>query len=806
MSKNKGLKSLLKKKILILDGATGTELQKRGMPAGVCPETWCIEHPEVIQAVHADYRKAGSHIVYTCTFGANRIKLGQYGVTDVTDVNRRLAEIARQAVGKNGLVAGDIGPTGQFVAPFGDLAFDDAVDIFKEQVRGLISGGVDIFVIETMMDIQEARAALIAVKELTDTFTIVTMTYEQDGRTLNGTDPVTALITLQSLGADAVGCNCSTGPEEMIELIKKMKPYAAVPLVAKPNAGMPLLVNGETVFPMEAGEFGTFGIEFAAGGIAIVGGCCGTNPDHIRELARVMGDRVPDPPVKKSVCAVSSSRKTVIFDNKGAVTVIGERINPTGKKKLQDELRNGRTGLVREMARQQEEKKADLLDVNVGMPGIDECKVMENVIGTLSTASGLPLVVDSSDVRVIERALRIYPGRALVNSVTGEKEKLKRLLPVAAAYGAMVIALPITDRGVPATAKERSEVIERIYKKAREYGFKKDDILVDGMVMTVSSDAGAPLETLKTVEWSSRKFKCATMLGLTNVSFGMPERKWINAAFMAMAIERGVTVVIANPDADEVMNVKAASEVLMNRDQDASAYLARFAETSVKTDRTFTTATTPRDDIEQSILDGNRDDITEKLSVALSAGADAQQLVHDVMIPAITKVGELYDKKKYFLPQLIASAETMKIGLSRLEPHLRERVSSEDRKGKILIATVQGDIHDIGKNIVALMLGNQGFEVIDLGKDVATKHIIKEAQQLQPQIIALSALMTTTMVTMKEVVDTARSKGLECLFMVGGAVVTESYAAEIGANYARDGVEAVRVAELLVKKPQVKLK
>ncbi len=802
MSKKKGIKSLLKKKILILDGATGTELQKRGMPTGVCPETWCIDHSEVVRAVHADYRKAGSDVVYTCTFGANRIKLGQYGVSNVIDVNRKLADIARQAVGKKGLVAGDIGPTGRFVSPFGDLAFDDAVDVFKEQVRGLLEGGADLFVIETMMDIQEARAALIAVKELTDAFTIVTMTYEQDGRTLNGTDPVTALITLQSLGADAVGCNCSTGPNEMIELIKEMEPYATVPLVAKPNAGMPRLVNGETVFTMEPNEFGTFGTEFARRGIAMVGGCCGTNPDHIRELARAMAERTPNLPVRKSVCAVSSSRKTVVFEKNGPVVVIGERINPTGKKKLQDELRSGRMELIREMARQQEEKKADLLDVNVGMPGIDECSVMEKVVDTLSTASGLPLVIDSSNINVIEKALRIYPGRALVNSITGETEKLKKLLPVAATYGAMLIVLPITDRGVPPTAQERTEVIEDIYTQAREYGFKKDDIIVDAVVMTVSSDPRAPLETLKTVEWSTRTFKCAAMLGLTNVSFGMPQRKWLNAAFMAMAIERGMTVVIANPDVDEVMNVKAASEVLMDRDNDASAYLARFADTSGKIHGAVTTCTTPRENIARAILDGNRDGITEALSAALSAGVDARQLVHDVMIPAITEVGALYDRKEYFLPQLIASAETMKIGLSGLEPHLHDGVSSHDHKGRVLIATVQGDIHDIGKNIVALMLGNQGFDVIDLGKDVATNRIITEAQRLKPQIIALSALMTTTMVTMKEVIVAARREGVECRFMIGGAVVTESYAAEIGAHYARDGVGAVRVAEMLVEKSE----
>jgi 5-methyltetrahydrofolate--homocysteine methyltransferase len=801
MGKKKEVQSLLKKRVLILDGATGTELQKRGMPSGVCPESWCIDHPDVISSIHRDYLEAGSHIVFTCTFGANRMKLAQYGMSNVGDVNRRLAEIARETAGTKGLVAGDIGPTGRFVAPFGDLAFEDAVEVFKEQVRGLRDGGVDLFVIETMMDIQEARAALIAVKELADEFTIVTMTCEEDGRTLNGTDPLTALITLQSLGADAVGCNCSTGPKEMIGFIEQMRTYATVPLVAKPNAGMPRLIDGRTVFTMEPGEFGTFGSEFARRGVAMIGGCCGTTPDHIRALSFAMTEVKSRRPERKAVSAVSSSRRTVLFDRKGPVIVIGERINPTGKKALHDDLISGRMDAVREMARQQEVKKADLLDVNVGMPGIDEVAVMDKVIGVLSTSSSLPLVIDSSDVQVIERALRIYPGRALVNSLTGEKEKLKKLLPVAARYGAMVIVLPITDKGVPPTAEERAEVIEDIVQKARKYRFKKEDIVVDGVVMALSADPAAPAETLKTVEWSARKLKCTAMLGLTNVSFGMPGRRWLDAAFMAMAIERGATAVIANPEVEVVMNVKAASDVLMSRDGDASAYCARFADTAPpERGKEAQGGGSPEGDIRQAIMDGNREGIGEKLAAALSAGADARRLVNEVMIPAITDVGDLYEKKAYFLPQLMASAETMKIGMARLEPCLHEKGTARKNRPTILIASVQGDIHDIGKNIVALMLGNQGFDVVDLGKDVATNRIIKEAKKRRPEIIALSALMTTTMVTMRDVVTAARRESLECPVIIGGAVVTESYAEEIGAHYARDGVEAVKVAERLVKK------
>jgi 5-methyltetrahydrofolate--homocysteine methyltransferase len=795
--KNK-IKTLLKKKILVLDGAIGTELQKRGMPAGVCPEIWCLENPHVIEEIHEAYRKSGSDIVYTCTFGANRMKLGQYQRSDVKEINRELALIARRTAGEKDLVAGDIGPTGHFVEPFGDLGFEEAVGIFTEQAQGLIEGGVDLFVIETMMDIQEARAALVAVKELTDLFTIVTMTFEKEGRTLNGTDPLSALITLQSLGADAVGCNCSTGPGEMVRFVERMRPYAAVPLVAKPNAGIPQLIGGKTVFTMGPHDFAAYADEFISTGVTMLGGCCGTSPDHIRELRTAVGERRPVAPVRKSVSAVSSSRSTVLFDKSAPITIIGERINPTGKTNLQKELLEGKITLVRQIAAQQEKKGADLLDVNVGMPGIDEEKTLGDIINLLSVTSRLPLVIDSSNVTAIERALRIYPGRALINSISGEKKKLRKLLPVAAKYGSMFIALPLTEKSVPATAKKRRKIIEEIYEAAKEYDFRKDDIIVDGLVMTASSNPEAPLEALKTIEWASSKFKCNTLLGLTNVSYGMPQRVWLNAAYIAMAIEKGLTVAIANPEVEEFMNVKAAGDVLMNRDRNAASYLARFTRGEQREKPVAEAARSPYDKVSWSIYDGNKGEIEDTMREAMSSGLSASQIVHDVMIPAITTVGDWFDRKEYFLPQLIASAETMKRGLAYLEPYLKDDKSARETKGVILIATVQGDIHDIGKNIVSLMLSNQGFYVVDLGKDVPTERIISEIKQYRPSIVALSALMTTTMITMREVINAAQREGLECNFMVGGAVVTESYADEIGARYARDGVEAVKVAESIV--------
>jgi len=789
----------LKNKILILDGATGTELQKRGMPAGVCPETWCLENPGAIHDIHAAYRAAGSDVVYTCTFGANRPKLQQYGVNDAKEINRQLARLARGAVGKGGLVAGDIGPTGHFVEPFGDLKFEEAVDIFREQVMGLLDGGVDLFVIETMMDIQEARAALLAVKELTGRFAMVTMTYEKNGSTLNGTDPVTALITLQSLGADAVGCNCSMGPETMVTFIEAMKPYATVPLVAKPNAGMPKLLGGETVFDMAPGSFASFGKQFAAVGVNLLGGCCGTTPEHIRALKTSLSDHKSVLPLRKSIGAVSSARRVTVFKPDTPLMIVGERINPTGKKVLQQELLEGKTSLVRQLAKEQEKQGADLLDVNVGVPGIHESDAIRSVCCLLSTITEIPLVIDSSRIDTIEAALRIYPGRALVNSISGEKEKIDKLLPVVAKYGAMFILLPLTDTDIPDTADRRKAIIKDVFRNAKKHGFSKEDIVVDGLVMTVASKPKAVEEALKTVAWCAGQFKVKTILGLSNVSFGMPARKWLNATFLAMAQSAGLTMAIANPADDELMGVKMAGDVFMQKDRDASSYIRRFsAPPPVDKGSVPAEKSSPVQLVREAILEGNREDIVTMIENALKAGTMPSTLVDDIMIPAIVRVGELFDQKVYFLPQLIASAEAMKKALECLEPRLRKDEKGPDEKGLVLLATVKGDVHDIGKNIVALMLKNHGYRIIDLGKDVSADAMIDAMKRSKPDVTGLSALMTTTMVNMKDVIETAGKEGLTCPFIVGGAVVTEAYASSIGAAYARDGVEAVRVVERLL--------
>jgi 5-methyltetrahydrofolate--homocysteine methyltransferase len=794
------IKSLLMKNIIVLDGATGTELQKQGLPAVACPEEWCLNNPQIIRDVHASYQKAGAQIVYSCTFGANRFKLKQYGIKeDVRRINRELTRLAKQACGKKALIAGDIGPTGLFIEPFGQLSFEEAVDTFKEQVQGLVDGGCDLIVIETMIDIQETRAALLAVKETKNIFTIVSMTYEKDGHTLGGTDPISALITLQSLGADAVGCNCSTGPEKMLEFIAAMKPYATVPLVAKPNAGVPRLESGKTIFDMDAKTFASYGRKLAATGANLIGGCCGTTPEHIKQLAKAIKGRRPLAPRRRSVSALSSARSFLHLEENKPLFIVGERINPTGKKALQQELTEGKTSIIRQMAQEQEKLGANMLDVNIGQPGIDEVKTIQSVISLLSTTTRLPLVIDSSKIETIEAALRIYPGRMLINSISGEKEKLARLLPLAAKYGAMFILLPLTDGDIPKTAQKRQAVINNIFQKAKKHGFTKDDFVVDCLVMAVASDPTAAQETLKTLSWCNKTFKSKTILGLSNVSFGMPGRPWLNSAFLAMAQFCGLTMAIANPASAELINVKKAGDALLAKDKASLHFIDHF---SVQTDKVSqqpaAQTLSPQEKVATAIIEGNRENITALIEAALASGSPASELVDKIMIPAIVRVGDLYEKKIYFLPQLMAAAETMKKALGDLDPHLKKTAAAT--KGKVILATVRGDIHDIGKNIVALLLRNYGYCVIDLGKDVGDQAILDAVKKEKPDVIGLSALMTTTMVNMKDVITLVRAKGIQTAFMVGGAVVTDAYAKSIGASFAKDGVEAVKVVEKLIKR------
>jgi 5-methyltetrahydrofolate--homocysteine methyltransferase len=793
---------ILKEKIIILDGATGTELQKRGMPKGVCPEKWIIDNPNAIIEIQRSYKEAGANIVYAPTFGANRWKLKSFGLEDsVKEINMKLVKLSIEAVGGDVLVAGNLSPTGEFIKPFGEKSFEETVEVYKEQVRTLLEAGVDLFVIETMIDIQEARAALLAVKETTKLPVMASMTFGEEEKTLTGTDPITAAITLQSLGADAIGCNCSTGPRDMIQIVNKMKSVATVPIFVKPNAGLPVMKDGEFYYDLDSEGFAQFLDEFVGAGINLIGGCCGTTPEHIRLLSRKAKNYIPKMWLQKRKSATTSVRKTVFMGKDTPLLIVGERINPTGKKKLQQELLEGKLSEVRRLALEQQQKGAAMLDVNVGMPGIDEKKVMCEVVESLSTISELPLCIDSSNTEVIEAALRIYPGRALLNSISGEVKKLEKLLPIASKYGAMFIALPLNDKEVPSTSNKRIEIINEILEQAKKVGYCEEDMVVDGLVMTVSSDQKASIETLEVIEYTSSILNTSSILGLSNISFGLPERKWLNSAFLMMAMGKGLNMAIANPDSENLLDLKMAGDVLTGRDENCKNYINHFGKS--KTGNKNLEESTKNEDILTKIfncvLKGEKEEIITLIKNALDEKAIPFNLVDEALIPAINKVGELYDKKEYFLPQLILSAETMKTGFNYLEP-LLVKEGSNRKKTKVIIATVKGDIHDIGKNIVGLMLRNYGFEVLDLGKDVPEEEILNQIKQSDATIVGLSALMTTTMGEMKNVIEAAKKEGLNTKFMVGGAVVTKEFADEIGANgYAGDAIEAVRLAQVLEK-------
>lgn len=801
------LRNLMNSRIVILDGATGSNLLQAGMPIGVCPEQWILEHPQVMIDLQAAYIEAGSHIIYAPTFTGNRIKLAEYGLEDrIEEMNKELVAISKQAIvkaGCRGYIAGDITMTGKQLAPMGELQLEELINVYKEQIRYLAEAGVDLLVVETMMSLAEARAAVIAAKETCDLPIFVTLTFHEDGRTLFGTDPATAVNVLQSLGVDAIGANCSTGPDEMCEIIREMKKYANVPIIAKPNAGMPELVNGETVYAMTAEEFAEAGQRLVDAGAGVLGGCCGTTPAHIMALAReVKSMDVPEvSAVRRRL--LSSERRTLELELDGAFMVVGERINPTGKKKLQEQLRVGSLELVLDMAEDQQEQGASILDINMGMNGINEKEMMLKTIQAVGTAVNLPLCIDSSYVEVIEAALRQYPGRALINSISYEHPKVEELLPIARKYGAMFILLPLSDEGLPETIEEKHEIIHKILSRAWEYGFAKEDIVVDGLVATVGANKKAALETLQTIAYCRHELEIPTICGLSNISFGLPERMNVNTAFLTMAIANGLTMAIANPSQAMLMNAAFASDLLLNKEQSDVRYIERMNThaTSVVVTAVNQGADSGKKEVSpvvEAVLKGNKARIVERVEQELTQGRKPEMIINELLIPAINEVGELFNKKQYFLPQLIASAEAMETAIQYLEPKLEKKNEGAEMP-TIVIATVEGDIHDIGKNLVALMLRNYGYRVLDLGKDVPKEEIVETAQREHAAIIALSALMTTTMMRMKDVVEYARQQKVDTKVMIGGAVITQSFADEIGADgYSKDAAEAVRVAERLL--------
>lgn len=818
---------------IYLDGATGSNLVRAGMPSGACPEQWILEHPETLYELQKRYVEAGTDILYAPTFTANRIKLAEYGLESrLHSMIRELVSISRKAASEAAdrrvYVAGDLTMTGRQLRPVGDMELEELIDVYKEAILAMQEAGVDLLVVETMMSLAEARAALIAAKEVCDLPVMVTMTFEADGRTLYGTDARTAAVVLESLGAVAVGVNCSTGPAGMRQIVSDMVRHTrAIPIIAKPNAGLPYLdEQGVTRYSMDAESFAEEMTALTAAGATILGGCCGTASEYIRRLQERFGrkisaqaDRCP-----QDIHYLTSERRTVAFRQGDGFLVVGERINPTGKKAFQAQLREGSTEKVLQFAEEQEQCGASVLDVNMGMSGIDEQAMMLRAIEEISGVTNLPLSLDSSHVEVLEAALRHYPGRALINSVSMEKEKYERLIPVVAKYGAMFILLPLSDAGLPESMEEKKQIIQKILARASEFGLEKQDVVVDGLVTTVGANKRAALEALETIRYCCEN-GLATICGLSNISFGMPERSYVNTAFLTLAIREGLTMAIANPSQELLMSCAMATDLLLAKEEAELRYIdyvetvaaARPSEAhatekksrsagslvsripSEKTEPAFEKECQQR--LYHAVLKGNRSGIADITKEALQKEPDreaaAAGLLHTVLLPAINEVGELFDKGRYFLPQLIGSAEAMQRSIEVLEPLLMRETDAENMP-VVVIATVEGDIHDIGKNLVALMLKNYGFRVIDLGKDVPKERIIEEAKKNGAQIIALSALMTTTMQRMREIVPLVKRELPDTQVMIGGAVITQEFADEIGAHgYSRDAAEAVRLAQRL---------
>ena len=783
--------------------------------------------------------QAGTTILYAPTFTANRVKLAEYHLEkNMTSMIRDLVAISKKAAestpGHPVYVAGDLTMTGEQLKPMGKMDLETLIDIYKEQILCLVDAGADLLVVETMMSLAETRAALIAAKEVCDLPVIATLTFEADGRTLFGTDAKTAAIVLESLGASAIGANCSTGPAQMESIISEMVSHTRIPVIAKPNAGLPFLdENGTTCYNMEAEEFAEEMEVLVNAGATILGGCCGTTPEFIRQIherfgtdAKVAASRRPD-----GIRYLTSERITHSFGLDDGFFVVGERINPTGKKALQAQLREGSFEKVIQFAEEQEACGAKVLDINMGMSGIDEKASMLRALEEVSGVTNLPLSLDSSYVEVLEAALRNYPGRALVNSVSLETEKFEKLLPIVAKYGAMFILLPLSDAGLPKDIEEKKEIIHKIYDRALSLGMCKEDIVVDGLVATVGANPKAALETLETIRYCKEN-GFATICGLSNISFAMPERSFVNTAFLTLAIQAGLTMAIANPSQELLMSCALAADLLLNKEEAALRYIeyaggvrerreekeAELAKKLALLENQGTTAKTGtagnaaketttdngpqinemQDKLKTAVLKGNRNGIVKITKEALESGEKPAELLNQVLLPAINQVGEFFDQGKYFLPQLIASAEAMKNSIEVLEPLLQTEGTGEEMP-VVVIATVEGDIHDIGKNLVALMLKNHGFHVIDLGKDVPQAKILESAKEHHAEFIALSALMTTTMQRMREIVAAAKEEGITAKIIIGGAVITQEYADEIGADgYSKDAADAVKLAKSLM--------
>ncbi|MCR4943011.1 MAG: homocysteine S-methyltransferase family protein [Clostridium sp.] len=789
------LRDFIKNNILVFDGAMGTMLQEKGLKLGENPELLNIKDKKVLREVYEEYIINGAMVLTTNTFGANELKLHGTGFS-VEEIIDSAVKLAKEAATKaDAYVALDVGPIGQLLEPMGTLKFEEAYEIFKRQIVQGVKSGADLIIIETMTDLYEAKAALLAAKENSDLPVFVSMSFEANGRTFTGCTPESMAVVLSSLGADAVGVNCSLGPEELYPMIEKITKACDIPVLAQPNAGLPEVVDGMAVYNVSAEDFSKVMETYLDLGVSIIGGCCGTTPEFTRKLRELADTRsIVKRHNEKYSCVCTPSNMVKIDE----VKVVGERINPTGKKIFQQALRDNNIEYILKQAIDQVEAGADILDVNVGLPDINETETMLKVVKEIQSILNVPLQLDSSDANTLEAALRIYNGKPSVNSVNGEDEKLDTILPLIKKYGASVIGLTLDEKGIPPTAEERFAIAEKIVNRALEYGIKKEDVFIDCLVLTASAQQKEVQETLKAVRMVHEKLGVKTLLGVSNISFGLPCRQLINETFLASALANGLDLPIMNPNSQGMMDVVNSYKVLANMDKGAEKYISLYGNAQVERG-TLTSAKKEENAVEKDlkyiVIKGLREEAAAETKRLLSEKTELE-IVNGLLIPALDIVGEKYEKGELFLPQLIQAAETVKEAFEVLKVNLAQNNANSISKGKIIMATVKGDIHDIGKNIVKVILENYGYEVIDLGKDVPVETVVKEAIENDIKLVGLSALMTTTLKSMEETIKALHDNNYKGKIFVGGAVLTPEYAMKIGADYySKDAKESVEVAK-----------
>lgn len=792
------LRDLLGKKIILFDGAMGTMILKSGLKTGELPEILNFTNPDIIENIHRKYAEAGSDIITTNTFGANDFKLEGTGYT-VEQVVRQAVKIAKKAA-MDKYVALDISSLGKIMEPTGELTFERAYEAFKKQIVAGAEAGADLILIETISDIYEMRAAVLAAKENCDLPIFCSVTFQEDGRMLMGTDPLTMVNILQDMGVDALGLNCSLGPKQIFPIVLEVLKYSRLPVLVQPNAGLPTIVNGETVFEIEIEPFAEAIKEMIRAGAQIVGGCCGTTPEYIARVRKEITDLQPVKRETIPFTAVSSSTKTVMLDHR--IRIIGERINPTGKKKLKEALIKGDLEYVLDEALKQVDCGAEILDVNMGLPDINEKEMMIKAIKKISSTIDTPLQIDSSNPSVIEEAVRTYNGKPVINSVNGKQSNMDAIFPIVKKYGACVIALTLDERGLPKNCEERVEIADKIIKCADKYGIGRDKIIVDCLTLTVSAQQDAAIETLNAIKQIKEKYGVKTTLGASNISFGLPERKILNKTFLATALAFGLDAPITDPTEKEYLETIKAFEVLSNKDVESKDYIQYFSakEAPGEVKKISKQEKEPENLSLEDIIIKGYDEKSANATRELLKSLEPLNIVSQYIVPSLEIVGKKYETGDIFLPQLIKSAETVKNAFDVLKQKMKETNDSMSY-GKIVMATVKGDIHDIGKNIVKVLLENHGYDVIDLGKDVPPETIVETVQKEKVKLVGLSALMTTTVVSMEETIQMLRSANCQCKVMVGGAVLTEEYAKKIGADYyCKDGMAGVRVAKEVFNK------